>query len=118
MAGKLKTGSEKFTTQGSDLPASLLDFWQWSSSDLVSNALRGVLAEFVVTMALGINIDRPREEWAAYDLVTNEGVKVEVKSAAYVQSWKQKKPSKICFSIKKTMEYDEDGKKKYETPRR
>jgi hypothetical protein len=118
MAGKLKTGSEKFTSQGSDLPANLLDFWQWSSSDLLSNALRGVLTEFIVSMALGISIDKPREEWAAYDLVTNEGIKVEVKSAAYVQSWKQTKPSKISFSIRKTTGYDEDGIPIGESPRR
>lgn len=118
MAGKLKTGSEKFTSKGRELPANLLDFWQWSSSDLLSNALRGVLAEFIVAMALGINIDKPREEWAVYDLVTNEGVKVEVKSAAYVQSWKQKKPSKISFSIRKTSGYDEDGKPIAESPKR
>lgn len=118
MAGKLKTGSERFISKDRKLPASLLDFWQWSSSDLLSNALRGVLAEFIVAMALGINIDKPREEWAMYDLVTNEGIKVEVKSAAYVQSWKQTKPSKISFSIRNTIGYDEDGKPIHETPRR
>ena len=118
MAGKLKTGSERFISKDRELPASLLDFWQWSSSDLLSNALRGVLAEFIVAMALGINIDKPREEWAMYDLVTNEGIKVEVKSAAYVQSWKQTKPSKISFSIRNTVGYDKDGKPINEIPRR
>jgi len=86
MAEKLITGSEEFNNGGLKLPASLLDFWKWSSSDLLSNALRGVLTEFIVAMALGISIDKPREEWAAYDLVTNDGIKVEVKSAVYVQS--------------------------------
>lgn len=118
MTEKLKTGLEKFVNQDKQLQASLLDFWQWSSSDLLSNALRGVLAEFIVAMALGISIDKPREEWAAYDLVTKDGIKVEVKSAAYVQSWKQTKPSRISFSIKKTFVYDEYGKPLYESPRR
>ena len=69
-------------------------------------------------MALEISTEQPREEWAAYDLVTNDGVKVEVKSAAYVQSWKQTKPSKISFSIRKTTGFDEHGKLLNETPGR
>lgn len=32
--------------------------------------------------------------------ITNDGIKIEVKSAAYIQSWDQKKFSDISFSIK------------------
>ncbi|MDG5473146.1 hypothetical protein P6709_15440 [Jeotgalibacillus sp. ET6] len=40
-----------------------------------------------------------RIEWDAYDLVTPSGIKIEVKSAAYVQSWAQTKNSIISFDI-------------------
>ncbi|MBK8535794.1 MAG: hypothetical protein IPL59_12085 [Candidatus Competibacteraceae bacterium] len=43
-----------------------------------------------------------RNEWSAYDLETRTGFKVEVKSAAYLQSWRQKRPSPIRFDIKPT----------------
>ena len=76
----------------------LADFWAWSSSDLLNNAKRGVLAEFLVASDLGI-ADGFRIEWDAYDLTTPSGITVEVKSAAYLQSWKQDKLSDIGFSI-------------------
>lgn len=74
------------------------DFWQWAYSDFLSNALRGVLAEYIVAQAAGCT-HRPRTEWDAYDLLTNDGIKIEVKSAAYLQSWEQERPSEIRFGI-------------------
>jgi len=86
----------------------LLGFWQWSRSDLVSNATRGVLAEYIVAKALGIDTGGVRGEWEAHDFTTNAGVKIEVKSAAYMQSWDQKKPSKISFNVPTTRAWDAD----------
>jgi hypothetical protein len=62
----------------------LLSFWQWSASDLLSNATRGTVAEYLVARALDADPEGIRDEWAAYDLKTKDGVKVEVKSAAYL----------------------------------
>jgi len=76
------------------------DFWNWAHSDFLSNAQRGILAEYIVGMALNC-LSKKRIEWDAYDLVTNSGIKVEVKSAAYLQSWKQNKLSEIRFDIGK-----------------
>ena len=45
------------------------------------------LAEYIVAKALGIR-DTKRVEWDPYDLEIDD-VKVEVKSAAYVQTWEQ-----------------------------
>lgn len=104
--GKLKKGNEKFTTKDKELKFSLLDFWQWSSSDILSNSLRGRLAEFIVAMATNIDVDEQREEWSAFDLTTLGGIKLEVKSSAYIQSWNQKKPSTILFSIKPSKYWD------------
>ena len=78
--------------------ATLLDFWRWSGADLLNNVWRGVLAEFLVARALDVTHE-PRVEWAGYDLRTRSGVKVEVKSAAYVQAWHQNGPSAIQFDI-------------------
>ena len=84
----------------------MLDFWKWSVSDVLSNATRGRLAEFKVAMATNIDISIARNEWSPYDLVTPNGIKLEIKSAAYLQSWYQKALSGISFSIKKARHWD------------
>jgi hypothetical protein len=99
---KRKFGRESFHADGSNLSFSLLDFWQWSGSDIVSNVTRGVLAEYIVACALGIDTRGAREEWAAYDLQLPSGIKIEVKSAAFIQSWSQKQYSSIIFKTPKT----------------
>lgn len=97
-----RTGTEPLHSDGQNLGVSVFDFWRWSASDLLSNATRGRFAEFIVARALGIPLDQVREEWSAYDLLTPEGIRVEVKSAAYIQSWHQSKPSIISFLVPKT----------------
>ena len=94
-----RTGTEHFYEADTNSTVSLVDFWQWAYSDLLSNTNRGRLAEFIVARALGLGLAGVRTEWDAIDLVTSAGVKVEVKSAAYVQSWFQKKPSSITFCV-------------------
>jgi hypothetical protein len=96
-----KTGNESFRNGQTTLAFDLLSFWQWSASDLASNALRGMLAEYLVAQALGI-ADGLREEWAAFDLRTREGITIEVKSAAYLQTWAQTAHSIITFGIAPT----------------
>lgn len=93
-----KSGTERFEQNGRPLDGTLLDFWRWSASDLVSNTTRGILAEYIVANALGLE-GTIRAEWDAYDLLTQECVKIEIKSASYLQSWYHKKLSPIRFSI-------------------
>lgn len=100
-----KVGDELFEFNGSSLEMSLLSFWQWSSSDILGNAMRGILAEYIVVSAVGIN-SGVRTEWDIFDIETPDGIKVEVKSGAYVQSWEQKKHSNIQFSIRPTKSWD------------
>jgi hypothetical protein len=66
--------------------------------DLANNTMRGVLAEYLVAVALGAAIGT-RTEWDTVDIRTPEKRRVEVKSAAYLQSWAQPRPSKIEFGI-------------------
>jgi hypothetical protein len=105
-----KTGDEYFRCAGQAQGFTLQHFWQWFASDLANNVIRGVLAEYIVAQALGVS-DGIRESWAAYDLKTPEGVKIEVKSAAYLQSWYHQEYSKIEFSIGPTKEYNPDTNK-------
>lgn len=97
-----KTGGERIHDAGRTLGFDLLDFWQWADSDLISNALRGRFAEYLVARALGIADGAVRNEWDSFDLQSREGTKIEVKSAAYVQTWAQKKESLIRFGIRPT----------------
>lgn len=100
-----KTGDEPFIDLGGEKSPTLRDFWRWSTSDLVSNATRGILAEYLVACALGLN-EGVRKEWDAYDLKTEAGLKIEVKSSAYIQSWFQRKLSQVKFSIRPTLAWD------------
>lgn len=79
----------------------LQSFHQWAYSDVLTNTQRGILAEHIVAKALEIDSTK-RVEWEAYDLITKEGLKIEVKSSAYLQSWKQNGLSKISFGIQAT----------------
>lgn len=99
---KRKSGKEQFSNG-----KKLIDFWQWAHSDILGNAERGKLAEFIVAMAL--DIDKGcRTEWDAYDLLTVDNIKIEVKSSAYLQTWKQKNLSRIVFDIRPTRIWDEN----------
>jgi hypothetical protein len=100
-----KTGAERFRCGPELLPFDLLSFWQWSASDLASNALRGRVAEFLVAQALSV-ADGLRADWDAYDLRSRGGATIEVKSAAYLQTWAQKAPSVISFDIALTRFWD------------
>lgn len=79
------------------------DYWSWAYSDIMCNTNRSILAEFVVGTALGV-VSSPRIEWDAYDLTYN-GKRIEVKCAAYLQSWPQKKLSTIQFDIAKKLSW-------------
>ncbi len=63
-------------------------FWQWAHSNLLLNTLRGKLAEFIVSRALGIN-EPTDDAWGHADLMLPSGVTIEVKSSAFLQSWEQ-----------------------------
>jgi len=58
-----KTGQERLIFNGKQLPVNLLSFWQWSSSELLGNALRGVLAEFIVASAIDV-LEKPSQNYS------------------------------------------------------
>ncbi len=85
-------GTDRFV--GAD--ARVLDFWRWAFSDLRDNTQRGVLAEFLVALALGRTETR-RKPWDNHDVTTASGLRVEVKASGYLQSWAQRTHSQLSF---------------------
>jgi hypothetical protein len=100
-----KNGNESLHDNENQIPFNLLSFWQWSSSDLVGNTLRGMLAEYIIASAVGSE-KGTRTEWDAFDIETPDKTKIEVKSSAYIQSWSQEKLSTISFGIQPTQGWD------------
>jgi hypothetical protein len=97
----LKSESEELTFNGHSIGCKILNFWQWRMSNLLNNTDRGAFAEFIV--AKSIRVDEPKTEWSEFDIITENGeIKIEVKSASYIQAWGQSKFSTIRFPIKKT----------------
>lgn len=99
---KQYTGNEEFTLRGENSGISLADFWRWAYSDLLNNTSRGVMAEFLVEKSFeGITPPNTqmRIDWIPYDITSPSGRRIEVKSAAYLQSWTRDYYSKIIFDI-------------------
>jgi len=89
--------------QGNEI-SSVLDYWKWAHACLMDNAERGAFAEYLVACAIG-GKGTGRVNWNKYDLVSEEGITVEVKTSAYIQVWGQEKLSDIRFGIQKTYGY-------------
>ena len=78
------------------LDASVGDFWAFALSDLRMNNVRGWLGEYLVWRALGVTSPR-RIEWDDFD-VEVDGIRIEVKTSAYLQAWPQRRISALSFS--------------------
>lgn len=86
--------------------AEIADFWRWAYSDLRDNVSRGVLAEWLVGLALGC-VEGVRTAWDNFDL-TCDGIRVEVKSGAYLQAWTTPRHSRISFGRLSGIAWDAD----------
>lgn len=106
-----------FVHRGSHAGFTLLDFWAWAYSDVHNNTTRGIIAEFVVAMALGIDREVPRDAWSRYDL-EYRSVGIEVKSAAFHQRWYQAKQSTVSYKIPKTLGWTADTNRQDKVARR
>ncbi|MGL4593570.1 MAG: hypothetical protein ACRCUY_02435 [Thermoguttaceae bacterium] len=67
MQSPLKSGCEPLCFNYEPTGMTLNHFWSWSSSDLLSNVLRGSFGEFIVASALNIDLKKPRNDWQAFD---------------------------------------------------
>mgnify|MGYP006911499258 FL=1 len=108
-------GSEQLTFKDKELGSSVLDFWSWAYSDLIRNVNRGAFAEFIVLEAMNnqSGITPPRTNFRvsmdAYDLLSPDGIRVEVKSSAYIQAWESEHPARISFRIAPAKSLDSSG---------
>lgn len=76
------------------------EFWKYAYSNFKDNTIRSALAEYIVASA--VNVYTPPETgWEAYDILTNDGIKVEVKASGYVQAWEHNKHSTPTYDIEK-----------------
>ena len=76
---------------------SILDFWQWTYSDILINKNRDDLSLFLIAKALELT-DMPRIDWQGCELRYRKK-KIAVKTSGYIQSWKQTKPKRVLYDI-------------------
>ena len=100
---KLLSGEELIT----HTTATVLDYWRWAHSSLADNTERGAFAEFLVHTAMQAT-SPTRVSWDKYDVLSPEGIKIEVKASGYIQVWPQQKLSSIRFSICPTYGWNAD----------
>ncbi|MBD5464139.1 MAG: hypothetical protein HDR24_13985 [Lachnospiraceae bacterium] len=96
------TGNEEFILEGAYTGVTINDYWRWAYSDLLNNTYRGVMAEFLVFSSLYPTTikEQVRSDWLPCDIISPSGRRIEVKSAAYLQSWTDDDlPSKIQYDI-------------------
>ena len=88
---RILTGGEKLHVAGvpyayADGGATVLDFWKWAFSDVLLDTTRGKFAEFLVAWLIGEG-GHPPPTTTEYDVEGKNGMRIEVKSTAYRQSW-------------------------------
>lgn len=105
---KTRNENEVFTANGQSLGFKVLDFWKYAYGDLNSDP-RDVVAEFLVSKALGIGESINRQSWLPYDIKYREK-RIEVKSTSYYQTWRDENDKTICrdkrFSIRQAEQND------------
>ena len=100
---RLYTGDEHFTYDGMPTNRLLSDFLFWVSSDLTNSVTRSILAEYIVSSALDLDVTL-RQTNEPYRLTYNGNI-IEVKSSAYIQSLNnnvltsRKSTSSVCLTI-------------------
>lgn len=112
-------GNEPFLVGGKPINLTMNDYWRWAYSDLADSRNRSVMAEFIVASSIGaahLDTDTSRAAWKQYSLLSPGGYKLEVKSAAYVQSWDTEHPDQVSFQIAPSRMPDSSGKPKLDTP--
>lgn len=95
-------GNEQFSVGSHTISLTLNDFWRWSYSDLNDGICRSALAEFIVATSLEVpdlNHGLSRTLKRPYDLISKDGYRIEVKSAAYNESSDEEHPDCISFGI-------------------
>ena len=80
----LLTGQEQFTINGESIGYSVEDYWRFQFSNIWD--AQEEVAEFIVSMALGIAIPQNKNGWTLWD-INYRGERIEVKETGYYHSW-------------------------------
>lgn len=95
-------GTEHFSVNGEEIDLTMAGFWKWAYSDIADTLQRSRLSEYIVASALDASrTGSARSGFSGnpYDLLTKDGFRIAVKSAAYMQSQEPEHPDCISFSI-------------------
>lgn len=103
---RLYTGDEHFTFDGMPTNRLLSDFLFWVSSDLTNNMTRSILAEYIVSSALDLDISL-RQTDEPYRIPYKDII-IEVKSSAYIQTMQNAVLSSPIFGIAPTYAWNDD----------
>lgn len=76
---------------------------------LVTNVLRGHVAEAIIALALEPEWSWCSADYAGWDFERADGLRLEVKQSATMQSWSTGKPSKAIFDVAARTGYWEAG---------
>lgn len=98
-------GNEQLSVGSHTINLTVNDFWRWAYSDLNDSICRSALAKFIVATSLEIpdlshGISRTLKR--PYDLLSKDGYRIKVKSAAYNEAADQEHPDCISFGISST----------------
>jgi len=78
---------------------------------LVTNVLRGHVAEAIIALALEPEWTWSSADYAGWDFERSDGLRLEVKQSAAMQSWSTGKPSRAIFDVAARTGYWESGTK-------
>lgn len=110
-------GNEPFLVGGKPISITLNDYWRWAYSDLADSRNRSVMAKFIVASSIGAaHSDTSGSARMQYSLLSPDGYRLEIQSAAYVQSRDTEHPDHVSFQIAPSMMPDSSGKPKPDTP--
>ena len=94
-------GNERFQVGGSGIAVTVNDFWRWSFSDFSVPVTCRAFAEFLVASSLELISNGHGREGEDCDLLWTpsggSGIRIGIKSAAYVQSDDGEHPDHIVF---------------------
>lgn len=94
-------GSEPLRVGGRDIALTVNDFWRWSFSNFTDFSVRAAFSEFLVASSLDLTSDGNGRQRHTHDLLWSPhgsaGLKVGVRTAAYVQSDDAEHPEHIVF---------------------
>lgn len=93
------SGKEHFIIDGKEIEITMTDFWLWSHPDFLNRDRRAVLSKFIVASSLGMSEPCPQDTRKQCDILTQEGYRIQIESASYLQSESGEHPSHISFSI-------------------